>query len=362
MTKRIYLYAYTALNLGDDLFLKILCDRYPEIKFYIMCSKKTAFALNKISNLTVIPIPLFERLLKRLHANLSINNIFEKFISSFCDAVINIGGSIFMEADNWEDTTNQYQKKLINNKPFYIIGSNFGPYKDNEYYEKYKHIFEHVTDICFRDKYSYDLFSDLPNVRQAADVVFSYTPPIVKYYKKQIVISVIDLSNRDGLEKYSKVYLSKIIELSRYFIEKGYVVYLMGFCEIEGDKKSILQILSYLNNEEKKYAIPYYYSGDLDEALNLIQGSQFILASRFHAMILGWVFHKSVYPIVYSDKSINVIEDVGFTGLYARIQNSDKINAEEVFNYLTENEPLNIEEQIYSANQQFKILDAFLMQ
>ena len=35
-------------------------------------------------------------------------------------------------------------------------------------------IFKICTDICFRDKYSYNLFKDIENVRYAPDYAFSY--------------------------------------------------------------------------------------------------------------------------------------------------------------------------------------------
>jgi colanic acid/amylovoran biosynthesis protein len=362
LEKHIFIYSYAQLNLGDDLFIKILCNRYPETKFYIICNKKSSVPFKKIPNLKVIfSIPLIDGILRRLNLKLRINNLLEMFISSRCDAIVNIGGSIFMEGENWQDSVYQYEKRIIRDLPFYIIGSNFGPYKDDKYYQKYKFLFKNVTDVCFRDKYSYELFSDLANVRQAADVVFSYTLSAIKNERKQIVISVIDLLNRGSLKKFSEVYTNKIMELSRYFIQQGYYVYLMGFCKIEGDNRSILQIISSLNDEEKKYIKTYFYSGDIDDALMLIEESKFVIASRFHAMILSWVFQKPVYPIVYSDKSLHVMQDIRFDGLYTEIENINEINVAEVYDYLSHSKPLNIERQTSSANIQFKKLDEFLL-
>ena len=33
--KKIKVYAYTRQNLGDDLFIKILCERYPNTQFVL---------------------------------------------------------------------------------------------------------------------------------------------------------------------------------------------------------------------------------------------------------------------------------------------------------------------------------------
>ena len=36
----IFIRAYTRLNLGDDLFLKVICDRYPDKSFNVICGKE----------------------------------------------------------------------------------------------------------------------------------------------------------------------------------------------------------------------------------------------------------------------------------------------------------------------------------
>lgn len=362
MSKRVYIYAYAQMNLGDDLFIKILCDRYPHTKFYIMSNKKYSISFNEIDNLTVINnIPVIDGAIKRTALNVSVNNLLRRLISFYCDATVTIGGSIFQEKSGWKNKLNVFQKRLINKKKHYIIGSNFGPYKDNQYYEKYKSAFKAITDICFRDSHSYNLFSDLPNVRYEADVVFQYSYEKIDYQNKQVVISVIGLKNRDNLKMYENSYQEKIIELSRYFVKQGFSVYLMGFCEKEGDDVALSDIYSKLSYNEKDSIKKYSYQGDIDKALKLIQESQYILATRFHSMILGWVFNKPVYPIVYNDKITNVLDDIGFQGSYVKIKEISTIQAEDVYNNLTTSKPLNINQQIISSKNQFKMLDEFLL-
>ena len=38
--KKVFIYAYLAQNLGDDLMVRILCERYPHIKFQNLCYKR----------------------------------------------------------------------------------------------------------------------------------------------------------------------------------------------------------------------------------------------------------------------------------------------------------------------------------
>src|SRR5699024_6589693 len=90
-----------------------------------------------------------------------------------------------------------------NNLPTYIIGANFGPYKDKRFLEKYKHHFSQYTGICFRDMYSYNLFKQLPNVKMAPDAVFTlYTNKRVKPRTNCLGISPISLKKRGDLKSY----------------------------------------------------------------------------------------------------------------------------------------------------------------
>lgn len=366
--KKIFIYAYTSLNLGDDLFIKLLCERYPKVTFYITSFKYASPGLKKIDNLKIVPkVPIVDNFLIKFKINKSINDIIQKNISSFCDGIVNIGGSIFIQQNNWYLKAKNFENRVVRNKPYYIIGSNFGPFTDNKFVFRYRDIFEKVEDICFRDDFSYNLFSDLPNVRWASDVVFAManqrnieTINNYDYRRKYIILSLIDLSRRNELKKFKDSYINKIAGLANEFVKKNYDVYLMGFCEGEGDKVAINSIMDKLTPKKRMHIIPYIYSGDLYEALDLIRGSQGLLGSRFHAMILGWIYKKPVYPIIYSDKSLNVIKDINFKGMFSRIENVEDIEIDAVVKYIMESSPIDITKQVESADLQFKMLDRFL--
>lgn len=54
--KRVLIYAYTKVNLGDDLFVHTLCNRYPNIKFNIIVLKNECNSLKNIKNLRCIKL------------------------------------------------------------------------------------------------------------------------------------------------------------------------------------------------------------------------------------------------------------------------------------------------------------------
>lgn len=207
-------------------------------------------------------------------------------------------------------------------KEYYILGSNFGPYKTQEYYDKMYKFFENAKDVSFRDNYSYNLFKEIKTVRQAPDIIFGLDLKDIKITnRKRVIISVISCTNKIG--NYEKEYQQKIIELMKYFREKEYEICLMSFCKEEGDEKAIEDIIE---KSKMQNIQVYYYRGNREEAINLLADSQIIVGSRFHANILGIVLGKTIIPISYSKKTNNVLEDIGYNGKILDIDKIDKFD------------------------------------
>lgn len=359
--KNVYVYAYTKMNLGDDLFIKMLCDRYPNVNFKITSYKKFSKGLMKVKNLKIKrPVRFIDSLLNRLNLQFRINEFLIKNSLRSSDCVVHIGGSIFMQDIDWKRNVQKYNKNVSNSKKYYIIGSNFGPYQDDGFKSSYNEIFSKVEDVCFRDEYSYNLFPKLKNIRYESDVVFAldYDKNITE--EKRAIISIIDLDNRPDLIKYQEIYARKMAELSKTLSSKGYEVILMGFCTGEGDSKMISKIMTLIDNRHSTNIKEYNYDGDLEGALSLIKKSRVIFAARFHAMILGWVYNKKVYPIIYSNKSLNVIEDLKFEGDYIHINEINKLDCIKAVDNLEYYKEFDIDEQRLSGERQFKKLDEFL--
>ena len=361
--KKVFLYAYDRINLGDDLFIHTICNRYPNVKFYLWSKKFNKETFRKIHNLHVIDqggkILLF---LNRIRTSLYFK--YKAHVENKCDAVVFIGGSIFIEYDNWKQMLDWWDYEACN-RNFYILGANFGPYKTKAYRDRLATILNNVEDICFRDKYSTNLFSDVKKVRYAPDILFSYQFPNVKS-KKQVFVSVIDCASRDsGLDKLSDNE-PKYIELMRKYIiqyvEDGYTVKLASFCKIEKDMESIDKIINSIDSSVKeKVEIIDYDGTNVPHLITAIAESELIIASRFHAAILGFAANKPVLPIVYSDKTINILKDLLFSGRYIDIR---KLNEKSFIQPLDIKYKMqiinNIDEVKIESNSHFKELDMLL--
>ncbi|NJJ41643.1 polysaccharide pyruvyl transferase family protein [Paenibacillus apii] len=363
--KKIIINSYTEFNLGDDLFIKILCERYPNYYFVLVAHKNYKKTFQDLKNIKVYSSnSIFIRGVNFILRKLGYSNFYWRFRANQCDAIVQIGGSIFMQSVNWKKSLEQDIHKFDINKPYFLIGANFGPYVDVEYYNEYKKLFSKFTDVCFREKYSYELFKDLNNVRYAPDVVFNlYNPnsndPNSEKKDAYIIISVIKPSYREDLIGYDEVYYKKIKEISIYFIEQGYNVQLMSFCDYEGDNEATEYIFNLLPSKYREAVKVYYYNTNIEEAIQIFSNSSFVIATRFHSMILGWLSQIPVFPIIYSNKMTNVISDAKFKGFYTDFKNLEIVQPEKVFALIKTN-PVDVSFLAKEASKQFKKLDEYL--
>ncbi|TFJ93043.1 polysaccharide pyruvyl transferase family protein [Lentibacillus salicampi] len=359
MQKRVMIYAYTNFNLGDDLFIKILCERYPDTQFALYAPREYKYSFRTYENISIYSSDnFFVRLLNYGIRKVGIEHSTSSIIAKNCDAVVRIGGSVFMQKSNWAGMPKY--KQNIKEKPFYVLGANFGPFSDDQYYKDHYELFKKYTDICFRDTYSYKLFEDLPNVRKADDIVFQLNNQQPDLSNDHILISVIKPSFRKNLMGYDDVYYERIKDITVQFAKKGYKVTLMSFCEKEGDQEAVEAILHKVPIEIQESVNKYYYKFNIEEALDIVASSACVVATRFHAMILGWVFNKPVFPIAYSEKMNNVMNDIDFQGSYINLKEIGNLNPVEVYESMETNF-VDISVQAKNAENHFKKLDGYLL-
>lgn len=356
VNKRVLIYAYTKYNLGDDLLIQMLCNRYSNVQFYLYTYPEYQAVFENCPNLKVMSnANIVSKIVNGMGRLLKNKNAYENIIAKQCDICVCITGSLFIQGEeDWQPYLTYMKSRQIPGIPYYQLGSNFGPYKDRGFYEGFKEFFSNCEDVCFREKFSYDLFSDLKNVRVAPDVVFSGRFPVCKA-EKRVSISVINLNNRGELEKYQFQYRDFIVDVCRYYYKKGYQVNLMSFCKDEGDEIMIDEVLQELSSKERKAVIPVLYRGDINEILNLISCSEVVVATRFHAMILGWCMKKKVLPIIYSPKMEHVIEEINFGGPIAHIGGKQVVD--EILEQLEQSDIFDVSEICVEAEKQFYKLD-----
>ncbi len=355
--KNIFLKAYLKRNLGDDLFIKIICERYKD--FFIINNDPKYDYTNISDNLKSNTSKIKKVFYKVIEKVKNTSNFQEKKIISMCDLWVTIGGSIFIENSNYKKQTANLLNIYDNKLDKLILGANFGPYKSEEFKKTIENgIFKKCLDVSFRDTSSYKLFSHLPNIRYNPDIILSLgTEKIQIKNNKKVIISVIDCTDRNiNKDKYE----NKIIEFINYFFTNNYEIILMSFCQYEKDERAIKSILKKIRNKQIKGQVKkYFYRKNIDEAINLIASSSIIVGSRFHANILGLKFNKVVIPIAYSDKTINALNDLGYKSKIYDARNIDDIKIDSEFEQNLKYK-CDVSEKIKQSENHFSILDTIL--
>ncbi|MBD5532338.1 MAG: polysaccharide pyruvyl transferase family protein [Lachnospiraceae bacterium] len=366
--KRVLLLAYLNQNLGDDLFIYTICKMFPNTRFYLFSSidyKKR----NTIRNLHVYAAKWK-----------IIDKIRRMYLKKKSDAIVFVGGSLFGELapqrikvteESVHDRLMSLSCRMYNeNTPFFLLGCNFGPYITENFRLLHEKTFEKFHDVCFRDKYSYTLFTNNKNSRYAPDIVFNLYGHFSEGKRRYVLISVWGWmepgngANNDSRNQYYKNYYrpyrEKMIEIVKYYCMKGKDICLMSFCGAEGDELACRRIVKALTNTERERVKIFSYRGNMEKAIRCLENAEMIIATRFHSMILGWLMGKVVFPISYECKTENVIKDIGFEGNYVVMEQIEQLKMEDIeYNYKNQIVP-DISQIAEQSKEQFSVLKHYI--
>jgi colanic acid/amylovoran biosynthesis protein len=371
--KKVLLKLYSEFNLGDDLFLKIILERYPNVKFYLNADRRYKVVFKNKSNLSIFNsskiVKLYNKgiwfLDKVLYPKDGQNslvkyiNAINKNYFNLTDIFVSIGGSIFMQEKLLPYYFDIEYYKQVNlfykGKPKFYLGCNFGPFLDSTFKTEYECIFKKAIDVCFREEYSKKLFENLNNVRHKPDIVFGLKINKAKKIDRSVGFSIISPRRNIDTNKY----LQKYAELISYYQANGYKIFLFSFCKKQGDEKTIKEIIKLLPKRDN--INPVFYDGDIESFLKLYSSVEQGYCGRFHAMILSMLCNQTIYPVVYSDKMTNVLQDINYNGDVILMDNFHHLEPEYLFKSISLNS-YSITNQIIEAEEQFQILDNCLFE
>lgn len=363
--KRVFVHAYFAGNFGDDLFVYILCKRYPETRFCILTDSRYQYkrTFSDINNLKIyyyddIKVKKWDSFWKRIK---NADQGFWKMLLKISDATVHIGGSSFVQHFDDYSSFLEYDRTLRRlSRKMYLIGSNFGPYTDENYYHQYYELFRRYDGICFRDLHTYQLFKKLNNVRYAPDVVFNLECNESAGSSRKVIISVINMEERNGkfsISQYTDLYEKIIQRIAEYYVEREYEVVFVSFCESQGDEKAINRIIERLEEREKVQVL--FYHNKIKEVLQLFSEAQIVIGTRFHSIILGWLNKKKVLPIVYDEKTKNVLDDLNYNN-YLNLEEMESCDLEDKLERIEELRDEVVDVLKNEAYMQFWALDKLL--
>lgn len=363
--KVVKLSAYLQHNVGDDLMVEILLDRYPDYWFYgcIPHQQKTEKMKNsKYFDVTDIYGNVILGRLNHLVNILTCNKrkdcffrwVFQR-VENLCDTAVAIGGAIYrpVPGETIQERISRESNKHAANNSLHVVGANFGPYEDEVFLRAFEDYFKTCTSVSFRDSQSYELFSKLDNIQWAPDVVFA-VPEGVVISGNEVVISVIDLSVRPQLAKYKEAYHNFLMEICKHAIDNDYIPVLTSFCKCEGDQDAIAELLYQLDDHYASKVKCFFYDGNTEKVLDLFRRAGMVIATRFHSMILAMRYGKPLFTISYELKSDNVLRDTA-SKAWCTLETISKMSAKDVF--ACSIPPICAKKYVENTGRQFAQLD-----
>lgn len=325
---------YLAYNLGDDMFLDHLATSFPDrafVPFFPGTTYDTFF--RQYPNIQKFPYSIWDKIVARLRVTNKLQN-YAKMARQY-DGLIFLGGGIFREESYWKEVF-EYRTAITTsfkaqNLPVCFIGCNFGPFQSTVFKEAHETLFGSCTTVQFRDNKSFFLFQELPTVSYAPDVLWDYKLPKVVRKEKTLGISVIDSNHKSGLENYYQDYVESHIAVIKSYLREGYSVKLFSFCENEGDLKVCKELAKVAPSQIEIHN----YTGNIQEYLTAFGSCSEIIAARFHAVIIAMKYNIPVLPVIYGDKTRNLLQDLSFK------------NASIEFNTLKEIKKINTQNYVY---------------
>lgn len=359
---KIILQMYINENLGDDLFIDLIANKYPNIDFTIYGIGNREIPniyKTKYKNVDILPVERHSNMLNTIGKILLKRDIILEKNLKKSDGIITLGGSVFMDSPIILES---FKAKVLadvrlhalkTKKPTFVIGANFGPVYHNRFVKKYKKYFSECINVCFRDSNSKKYYDNLDNVISSTDVAFNYKRKNIAIKNKTVGISIIDLndSSHSKISSYTKIYEDKMIELINKFTTLDYFVNIYSFCQKQGDNTASYRIVDRLANKSNVKIIEYK-NLDIDGFVEHFSSNEYIVATRFHSMILGIIQNQKVFPIVYDIKTKNMIEELQIKN-YCTLDTMDKLNVDDIFKV---EKYVNIDKIQKKANHQF---DAF---
>jgi len=307
--KRYLVDVYLALNLGDDLLLEHLVRIIPNADFVpFHPGTNYSFLIDNYPNLYPFEYNLIDKFKRRL----GVDKLKDyDALSKEYDGLIFLGGGIFREESYWLEVYD-YRLKISNqfkdkNKPVFFIGCNFGPFQNENFLKAYIDLFREVDRVNFRDLSSHKLFKHLENVNHYPDLIWGYPVEKSENNRQILGISLIHPKHKNGYEMYEQNYITHISEMAMKYQNKGYQIYLFSFCEKEGDLKMAECINRKVGNCEIKN-----YTGNIKSYLSEFSSCTKLIASRFHAIILGLKFEIPTLPISYGAKTDYLLKDINY--------------------------------------------------
>ena len=224
----------------------------------------------------------------------------------------------------------------------------------------YRDLFRRYAGITFRDQYSAGLYEGYPNEAYAPDMIFGY-PTEVLPQRKQVLFSPILLVGRMGkrpLEQYTMAYQRFMWNAIRASCSAATMWCWHRFARDRVTKTRLERLTDSLTVSELAHVRTVFYRDTPDEVLHAFAESECVVATRFHAMVLGYAHSCKVLPLCMTRRPRKSLMTWAIASLTMDVLEST--DAATVVDALIASEPLDASELIRASQGHFQFTDRVL--
>lgn len=320
MENKVLVSAYLDMNLGDCMLLEIILDSFSDYNISLLADNE--FTYNWI---------------KKKYHNIKIINtaqMDDQLLRQTTD-YIKVGGSMFQH-NTWYEGILRYKEVFVLKRlkkygiKIHIVNCNIGPIKTKVGLGSTKKIIKLADSISCRDDESYNFikkYKNENNILKSVDLVFSKSIKKQKQKQKFIIGISVYTAYTPHLIKKNYQYCLQVVEIIKQYEEKNnYTIPIKLFLFDtfrNNDYPNALWIKEWCrNNKIDCDIIPYFEN--IDCIIDIMEECSLMVATRFHSIILSLLLEIPCIPIIYSNKSKNLLDFLGHTQL--QIKFGDSIN------------------------------------
>lgn len=352
---------YLDNNLGDEIMGEILINflQNKGIRCYLLANNDFTYSnfIDKFSDVAIIDA-------------VSKNNMKENNI----DLYIRIGGSMFPHNTAKEGvfryhTLYKYKMMKKNGVKIYILGCNVGPFISSIGVRATKGIIKLANLVTCRDNETFEFISKIKNKDYYVfpDIVFS-RKDLIRSVKRQddlLGISVY-MGYTRNLIKHNLAYSNMMVNIvNRYFENKpnGKVKLFVFNSGYNSDYPTAHRIYNSIKHKNRVEIIDF--NGDVDSFMDEYNKCSVMIGTRFHSIVLSILCNIPTLPVIYSNKTRNILNDLKYKGPRIEISRCEDIDIDNVVHSICDHSVLlyNIDDKIIQdSNGHLKILSKYLLE
>ncbi len=332
----ILIEGYLDRNFGDDMMIRIAAYYLKKHKFFISAKRKE----------------VLEPFKNNPNINIYDENIYDKI-----DFILRVTGSGFFIKSKRQFVEHIF--KAIKNKdngiPKGVIGCNIGPFFNKIGKFLIMRELKQYSVITVREKYS-ESFLDKKKITGCyPDILFAMPDSFIPETLNEgcLGISAYRLRYENNIDFYKKM----AFIADKYIEKTGNKVIIFAFdIEDENDLCAAYTIKSLCSNKDMVEIVAHDDNGD-NIVRNFIRCEK-IIGVRFHSCILAMRLGIDFVPIMYSDKTAHVLEDLNYTG---KVYNMRSFKSEDIIEELFNKKSIYISNDIREASKQhFELVEKYI--